>query len=315
MKKFILNIFILIGCVALIFGVNVFIVFKVMSPQYSNYYNAAILDKTERLKMINGPKIILVGNSNVSFGIESKIIEDELQMPVVNLGLHGGLGNRFHENIAKLNIDKGDLVILCHSEYDSDSIGDLSLAWITIENYYELWKLINVDEYPGMLSALPKYMLDVLQKWALDGSEPDLDGYVRNDFNEYGDVSYSREKCKYTFSEGTVGVPTISNTTVKRINNLNKYCEERGAWLLIAGYPIADCIYTPSENEYKIFQEQLERKVECDVISDFTDYFIAQELFYDTHLHLTNEGARLRTQQLVEDLKNWIGSNNYNGSK
>ena len=61
--------------------------------------------------MIEEPKIILIGNSNLAFGIDSEKIENSVGMPVVNLGLHGSLGNEFHESMAKKYIEKMTLLL------------------------------------------------------------------------------------------------------------------------------------------------------------------------------------------------------------
>ena len=71
-----------------------------ISPQFTHEYNASFIDKMKRLESINEPKIVLVSNSNLAFGIQSDLIEDAFEMPVVNLGLHGGLGNAFHESVS-----------------------------------------------------------------------------------------------------------------------------------------------------------------------------------------------------------------------
>ena len=73
-----------------------------MLPQYENGYCASLIDKVNRLKSINEPKIVLLGNSNLAFGIDSKMLEESMNMPVVNMGLHGGDGNAFHEEMAKI---------------------------------------------------------------------------------------------------------------------------------------------------------------------------------------------------------------------
>ena len=86
-----------------------------MLPQYENGYCASLIDKVNRLKSINEPKIVLLGNSNLAFGIDSKMLEESMNMPVVNMGLHGGDGNAFHEEMAKINVVSGDIYVLCHS--------------------------------------------------------------------------------------------------------------------------------------------------------------------------------------------------------
>ncbi len=81
-------------------------------PQYLNNYMAALIDKNERLCSIDEPKIVLVGNSNLAFGINSAMIEEAFSMPVVNMGMHGGIGNPFNEQAAVQNVHEGDIVIL-----------------------------------------------------------------------------------------------------------------------------------------------------------------------------------------------------------
>ena len=115
MKKFIVKIIgflVIIGAIGIICSM---FVFGVVAPQYSMNYNSSINEKIDRLNSIEESKIILVGNSNVAFGFDSEKIQKEIGMPVVNLGLHGGLGNYFHEQMAKENIQVGDIVVLCHT--------------------------------------------------------------------------------------------------------------------------------------------------------------------------------------------------------
>ncbi|MBD5105768.1 MAG: hypothetical protein HDT41_02120, partial [Lachnospiraceae bacterium] len=66
--------------------------FVVIMPQYLQNNQASLIDKVKRLESIEGPKIVLVGNSNLPFGIVSEDMENALHMPVVNMGLHGGVG-------------------------------------------------------------------------------------------------------------------------------------------------------------------------------------------------------------------------------
>lgn len=115
------------------------IFFASIMPQNEHMYNAALIEKVERLETIEGPKIVLIGNSNVAFGFESRTIEEEFGMPVVNMGLHGALGNAFHEEMVKINVAPGDIYVICHTDYgDDDKIDDGVLAWSTIENHIEL---------------------------------------------------------------------------------------------------------------------------------------------------------------------------------
>ena len=103
---------------------------------------ASLIDKVQRLENLHEPKIVLIGDSNLAFGIDSEKIEEAFGMPVVNMGLHGGLGNAFHEEMTRLNVTEGDIYIICHCSYSDDGqLKNKELAWITLENHPSLWKI------------------------------------------------------------------------------------------------------------------------------------------------------------------------------
>ncbi len=296
--KFLLKLFLFLGMVIAFF-------FHVM-PQYENLYTASLLDKTERLKSVDGPKIVLLGNSNLTFGMDSEQLESEIGMPVVNMGLHGGAGNAFHEEMAKLHVTEGDIYIICHTDYaDDGSLPDEVLIWTVIENHFELWELLRpCDIYP-MIERYPVYLKKCLGLYSLEQGNEDPGGaYARSSFNEYGDVAVERKEHYYTF-ENSVVPPAVGDITVNRINELNRWLNERGATLLVAAYPIGKGELTASEDAFEAFQEELEEALDCPVISQYTDYMFDYQYFYDTDYHLTDEGVALRTKQLIKDIQNW----------
>ena len=75
---------------------------------------------------------------------------------------------------------------------------------------------------------------------------------------------------------------------------------------MIAGMPIADTEKSTSVKQIEQFQVDLERMAPWPVISDCKDYLFAPDMFYDNNSHLTDEGARLRTEQLIKDLKAFL---------
>lgn len=283
----------------------------VVGNQYSQGYQAALIDKVDRLEALESPKLILVGNSNVAFGFRSEVLERETGMPVVNLGLHAGLGNAFHENIARRNIGPGDIVVLCPTSFaDDGAIEDPSLAWITLEKHLDLWPILRAEDVPGMLAAYPHYAFQSFALWVQGKGNRSADGcYARAAFNAYGDIVFrpesGRGEPEDIFRAVTVSPPAISPDTVRRLNEFDRYVKSRGAALLVAGYPIADGPGTAPKADFTAFQRELESQLDCPVISDYTDYFFPYAYFYDTNYHLTEEGALLRTEQLIDDLRSW----------
>lgn len=283
----------------------------VINNQYSETYQAMAIDKIARLKSIKEPKIILAGNSNVVFGFDSEKIEKELGMPVVNMGLHGGLGNAFLERMGTLTVNEGDIVIISHLSYDDDDkISDPALAMITLEWNKEVWPAVRLKDVPCLVRAYPQYFLRAFKLWSNITKQTD-DGsvYKRDNGNKYGDILIDSES-KMDFSKSGVNIPGINDVCIKRINRLNSEIKKRGATLLVAAYPIADGEYTPAKENYLNFEKELKEALDCDVISDFSNHFIPYEYFYDTQFHLTGKGAEIHTDTIIKELKAWMAENN-----
>ena len=278
-----------------------------ISPQFTHEYNASFIDKMKRLESISEPKIVLVSNSNLAFGIQSDLIEDAFGMPVVNLGLHGGLGNAFHERMPLFNITTGDIIVISHLDYsDDDKISDPELALLTVENYFHYWKIFRLKDLPRIISALPRYSSKCLYRFFLkrDKAPSNPTCYARNAFNEYGDNIFPRN-IEAGESEPYLGHPKVNNICMSRINKLYEYCKAKGATVVISGVPSG--LEGFNLDEYKQFQKELEDYAECPVISDFTDYIFDKKYFYEG-VHMINDGARLRTEQLIKDLEEFLKS-------
>jgi len=214
--------------------------------QFYNDYTASIIEKMDRLESITEPKLILVGNSNVAFGIDSSILEESLGMPVVNLGLHGALGNMFHYNMAKENIRQGDIVVLLNTHFDDGLISQTSETWATIENGRDYWKFVPWQSWLDMLLSFPTHIENSINasidhRTASPGGSP----YARSSFNAYGDCSWFRESSEIVFSEGMLHVPEVTKQGIEQINAMDEFCRQQGAVCLVAGYPIATGVFTP----------------------------------------------------------------------
>jgi len=119
MKQFIIKI--------ILFFLILFPVFFIVGRDYRTVvksdFMAAIIDKHALLENTHPPRILLCGGSNLAFGIDSKRIQDTFGLPVINLGLHAGLGVEFMINEIKLSTKPTDIVIFSF-EYLLDPKGD-----------------------------------------------------------------------------------------------------------------------------------------------------------------------------------------------
>ncbi len=159
-----------------------------------------------------------------------------------------------------------------------------------------------------MIKGLANYVVSAAKLYFSGNGNAVPNGcYSRYAFNEYGDNAFERPDSVFDFSTKPIVCPTITDYTANRLNDLNKLVKSQGASLLVAGYPIADGEYTEvTEDDLIRFNAEIRTKLDCDVISDFRDYLIPYSYFYDTHLHLTDEGCVYRTQLLADEIEAWL---------
>ncbi len=297
-----------------IFVVATAIVVPIIPPQYSETYQASLLDKVDRLDNTTAPKIVLVGTSQLVFGISSDILEQEFDMPVVNMGLHGGLSDKFMWDMSLSGIYEGDIVIV--STVDFVSWGnDIELSLITLENHKHLWERLDSETIKKLLpyyytvypsKAVPRLVFDTFIKQPLGALSADLlvpsdPAYKRNAFNDYGDNIYPRTTLDYMYTKEFLshGGFSLDDEYISQLDEFRKAVEDRGAELFVITSPI----FEPGL-VYDIDTEQ--KKLEQNVpgfISDLSSYVYPTEYFFDTAYHLTNEGADVWTAAIANDLK------------
>lgn len=307
MKLFVKKIFWFIIIFILFWLMILPIHYFVLGNQYANEYTGIFTVKMDRLMSIDEPKLILVGDSNIAFGISSEMLEEQFGMPVVNLGLHGGLGEYFHWMMAKNGVNEGDIIIYAGAfPFDNKAIPDGRLAWVTMEFHTEYYNVLSKENYLKMLVYYPVYFVNSLNKY-ISGQGSSCVSAKELGFNEWGDVCEYRpnNEDNQFFEKDYISMPKLETRISKQIlNEINEYCESKGATFLIAGYPIGiDGEITDGQYEELCgYRNKLQSGLNCKVISNYEDYLIDYKYFHNTWLHLSSEGAVIRTEQLIQDL-------------
>ena len=313
-RLFVKDVVIFIGMLSCVIVAIAVAHYAIIGNSYMRSYNAALLDKMDRLAKIDGRKIVLIGDSSVPFGIDSKILEKEFGYEVVDLGLYRELGNAFAEDCCLDYVGEGDIVVILHSMMnDADDIPAPDIAWLTVEYHRNLWDIVRMKDMPEMARAYPNYMKNTafLKLTGKQNAVDEDSSYQRNAFNEYGDIEYRPASGQWSLDrllDENARKPNstdVSDECVQRLNLLNKYVDRRGASLVVASAPIFYHDDLPDEGKWRAFHDELEDRMDCDVISDYTDYFYPENLFYNSITHMTDEGARIRTRQLAKDIEKW----------
>lgn len=288
---------------------------------YTNTFVGALNEKYDRLNSIDEPKIVVVGGSSVAFGIDSALMEEYLGMPVVNFGLYAALGTKLMMDLAKSNINNGDIIILA-PELDRQTLSLYFSSEHTLEaldDNYSMARHLSLDDRLKLLGGMWKHGSKKLT-FMREGI-PNPDGiYNSASFNEYGDildvgynsdgtVIFSRDKnvMHHYYDTSTVidlDSSIVSEDFIDYVNDYVKYCERRGAKVYFSFCPMNEIAFREGTTEDSIsaFSKYLENRINCEFISYIDSYIYEAGYFYDTNFHLNSAGVVKRTKTLIEDI-------------
>lgn len=276
---------------------------------YKTYY-AGMKNKLELLKNTKGKRIIIVGGSSVPFSIDSKLIKQELpEYNVVDFGLYASLGTPIMLELLEHKVHKDDFIILS-PEISSQ----------TLSNYYnglETLKALeqNKDEFftlsseakERIIGALPIYNSEKISYLSQNNIPTPTDIYSIDSFNEYGDVSATREgniMLNGIDSNHLIDLnkEIIDEKFVEKVNIFSKNLANLTPNVYFRFSPINDSAII-NKNNLEHFYEYLDSKIEMEILSDPFKAILEKEWFYDTNYHLNSAGAIKRTKDLIKDIK------------
>lgn len=275
---------------------------------FQESYQSVIQDKYENLINEQNPKIILVGGSNLAFGIDEKLLSEKTGYPVVNMGLHAGFGGLFNSEIAKANIQEGDIVLLgyeygWHGPGYFDTLG-VDLIMSGIDSKIEMYRYIPLDKWPEIIGYLPEFCKKKAQYVPSEGT------YSRSSFDENAHMILQREFI-FTYYEAqveTYGRLTLENVQIAEdskayLQEFKEYVTGKGAKVYFIAPPLYEKANNTEDAVFNELVELTEKEVGIDYISNPLDYMYTEEYIFDTIYHCNSEGAIKRTEQLIKDLE------------
>ncbi len=282
-----------------------------LGRQFDNTYIAAMADKHNRLEDTDEPKIVLVGGSNLPFGIDSAMIEREIGMEVVNFGLYAALGTKTNMDLSKANINECDIVILVpelnQQTYSTYIDGEIMLQALDSKRNM-IWD-IPANDWLVMANSYPEYLKDKKEFSSTEKPDPD-NVYARSSFNEYGDIDYPRPynvMADMYDSSSMINIDKniISSGFVEYVNDYVSYAERRDAKVFLSFPPVNEsAIAEECTPEGRLeFYDHARQSFDAEVISNVEDYIMHEDYFYDSNYHLNDSGVVARTAMLIGDIK------------
>ncbi len=284
-------------------------------PPKKDSYNRAYKDKLELLKeetMDN--RLILVGGSNVAFGMDSKTLEDKLQsnFEVINMGLHAGIGLIDMLEDQKKYAKEGDIIVVIPEYihfaggFGDEAFWDIaSIRGVKPSDFRYLdHRFLTGCKYS--LMKLNGAIGDAVDK--IRGKEKlkhDFE-YNREGFNENGDfVGHWKVDLGSIEFKPKAMKEKVNNTMFRYLKKFNNEMESKGIKVLYVP-PIYNKDAAALDREFIDETVTKLHYVGIDFIAPPKDYFYNKELFFDTIYHLNKSGIDKRMIQLSKDIKKVI---------
>ena len=296
--------------------------FVFLTPsQYTASYYGVLPMMYENLKNTQGNKIVMIGTSNIAFGVDSELIEEELakdgkNYQVCNFGLYGAIGTKAMLDLSRDYIKEGDIVIFS-PELNAQA---LSLyfsgieMWRGIDGHWEMLLDVASEDMKAMVGAYPTFLgekMSYLQKeetvntglvyssasfnTRCDMKNADreynvlLGGYDSNNLISLDGDLYGDEFCDY-------------------VNAYYEDVKKVGAKMYFSFCPMNEkSIVDKSKEAVESFYSVISEKLDFPIISSPNTYIMESEWFYDSNFHVNEAGMTYRTIRLIEDLKNVFG--------
>ncbi len=301
---------------------SVFFVGIFLPSQYGETYYAELYDMYLRLRNTNGNKVVVIGNSNVAFGVDSALMESLLReggldYSVCNFGLYGSLGTRMMLELSRGYIGEGDIVIFVPeiAEQPLSLYFSAEEAWYALDSGMEMFGDFSGEMRGALAGGFFGY---VAKKYALfrEGEPASPSGvYAHSSFDDNCDLK-NYDRPHNVMDGGTdVNNPVVleeSFYTKEFVDYVNEYYREisaRGAAMFYSFPPMnRQSVKEYSQEKVESFYQFVAQCFDFPVMSDIDDCIMESGWFYDSNFHLNAAGMTVRTVNLVNDLKNQFGN-------
>lgn len=287
---------------------------------YGETYYGVLPRMYHRLKQVEGQKILVIGGSNVAFGLDGGLLEELLaavgyDYTVCPFGLYAAVGTGAMLDLSRDTLREGDIVVLA-IEPTSDTMSD----YFGAETF---WKC--AEDAPELIAPLAKerraalagnYIPFVQERCAIlrSGDLPAAQGvYAASSFDETCNLVYDRPGNGMAagfdpaVSVDFAGI-RIGSAFAELVRDYCAHAEKQGAQVVLSFSPVnRSCITDLSEDAVAAFFDGCCDAFGCPVISAPNRYILDSGWFYDSNFHLNTPGAQLRTCLLAEDLLPLLG--------
>lgn len=319
MKQHIKTLIISVLLLALLPGILLF-TGATLPDYYSESYYAMLSPMYDRLREVQGPKIVVVGGSNVAFGLDTALMEQLLaekgyDYNVCSFGLYAAVGSSAMLDLSADTLNPGDIVVLAF-EPSSETLTTYfgATAFLKcMENAPELAIPLSRARQDALVGNYIGYVRERYEIFR-SGILPQVEGvYARSSFNDRCDMIYDRPGNILPLGYDTSAPVDLEAVRVAGdfAEQVNDYCaaaRAAGAQVYLSFSPVNRTALVGDEDAgAQAFFTLCNETFDCPVISDPREFILDSGWFYDSNFHLNNAGAVVRTCALAEDILAQLG--------
>lgn len=301
MSKFIKNITIF---TLPIIAFCLFGIFLPTTPRASKSLLMASVNKKSMLQHTPPQRIIFVGGSNLSFGLNSQMIKDSLKLNPINTAIHASIGIKFMLDNTLEYVQKDDIIVLAleyNHFYRSLNYGSEELMRTVLDVDKKNIKYLNIFQLLNIMPYFPKYSLTKFKlNEYLNVKESDV--YSVNSFNQFGDTYTHWEMKPQEFEPSGAINEEFNSDVLKYLEKFNTDVERKGGNLWISFPSLQETSFHNSKVAIQKVAEEL-LKSNLMIISTPERYKIPDSLMFNTPYHLNRQGVDYRTRLLIQDIE------------
>lgn len=271
----------------------------------------ATVIKHKRLADAPSPRMIFIGGSNLLFGLDSKMFEQQTSYHPVNMGLIGGLRLDYIINEIEATLRAGDIVVMS-IEYNTLNVDEsaeesqviMGVAAQRLENF----RYLSWPQWKRLLDRGAMEYLGVVFRQAFTSITPrrdELDPLINQDMNVYGDLT------RYHDPAVKPRKPNNQNTLIKikpdavlaniaKINAFVARCRDRDVQVMYAYPPIPRTHFRQNEAVARRFHRMLRQDLLAPILVSPEDMTFEDSSFIGLSYHLRGTAVQQRTQMLID---------------
>ncbi len=266
----------------------------------------AVNAKHARLASLPSPRLMLVGGSNVLYGLDSRTIGEEAGMPrVVNMALTSVVGLHFMLKEVEPSVRSGDVVLISpeYHHFCLDPTSARDLIWL-------------LERRPSALLGFPAEHLKLVMDRALHhvaavtraelhrkSARPELGPTHIQWINEYGDNTacstlLTPPKVAARHLECSEGRRGLMDEQVERVAEYKRRIEARGGRMVLS-YPTFDEVqFSKNAADIAALHRKLEALLGPALLTEPSETVAPLEALYDTNYHPA-QAEKMRRSRLV----------------